>query len=168
MALYQPMHGWDATINIRKDGGGSFSDASEIYGIKFDENWNLEKRKQLGVKVKESMPGVYEAKGSATAYFITSEMVTALFSITNVGTDRSHADRVPVKFDLFIDFADFPIEVKEADGGSPVGAVNLVGYRLMGCLLDTDSFELKDGEYVEKPLEFSIEDVEDVYDTDTP
>ena len=165
-ALYQPMHGWDATIHIRKDGGITFEDASEIYGVKFDESWNLEKRKQLGVKIKESMPGVYEAKGSANAYFITSEMVAALFSVSNTGTDRSHADRVPVKFDLNIDFADFPIEVKEAGSGSPVGAVNLIGYNLLGCLLDTDSFELKDGEYVEKPLEFSIEDVEDVYDTD--
>lgn len=166
MALYQPMHGWDATIEIRTDGGGTFSDASEIYGIKFDEAWNLEKRKQLGVKIKESMPGVYEAKGSATAYFITSEMVSVLYGIDNTALDRSHAGRTPVKFDLYISFEDFPIEVKEAGGGSPAGAVNLVGYRLMGCLLETDSFELKDGEYVEKPLEFSIEDIEDVYDTD--
>ena len=166
MALYQPMHGWDATISIRKDGVVPFSDASEIYGIKFDEAWNLEKRKQLGVKIKESMPGVFEAKGSATAYFITSEMVAALYGVTNTTTDKSHAGRVPVKFDLNIDFSEFPIEVKEAGGGSPAGAVNLVGYRLMGCLLETDAFELKDGEYIEKPLEFSIEDVEDVYDTD--
>ena len=166
MALYQPMHGWDAEISIRNAGETPFSDASEIYGVKFDEAWNLEKRKQLGVKIKESMPGVFEAKGSATAYFITSEMVAALYGITSTATDRSHASRTPVEFDLFIDFEDFPIEVKDAGSGSPIGAVNLVGYRLMGCLLETDSFELKDGEYVEKPLEFSIEDIEDVYDTD--
>ena len=76
MTLYQPMHGWDATILIKLNSGETFSDASEIYGIKFDEAWNLEKRKQLGVKIKESMPGVYEASGSATAYMITSEMVS--------------------------------------------------------------------------------------------
>jgi hypothetical protein len=162
------MHGWDATIAIRTDGGITFSDASEVYGIKFDEAWNLEKRKQLGVKIKESMPGVYEAKGSATAYFITSEMVSVLYGIVNTTLDRSHAGRVPVKFDLMIDFTDFPIEVKDAGSGSPITIVNLVGYRLMGCLLETDAFELKDGEYVEKPLEFSIEDVQDVYDTDIP
>ena len=166
MALYQPMHGWDATVSIRLDGGGTFSDASEIYGIKFDEGWNLEKRKQLGVKIKESMPGNYEAKGSGTAYFITSEMVTVLYGIDNTTEDRSHANRVPVKFDLFIDFSDFPIQVKEAGSGSPASLVNLVGYKLVGCLLETDSFELKDGEYVEKPIEFSVDDVKDVYDTD--
>lgn len=166
MALYQPMHGWDATVSIREDGGTAFSDASEIYGVKFDEDWNLDVRKQLGVKQHESMPGVYEAKGSATAYFITGEMVSHLYGITNVSTDRSHSDRVPVKFDLFIDFSDFPIQVKAAGPGSPATAVNLIGYHLMGCLLGSDSFELKDGEYVEKPLEFSITDVEDVYDTD--
>jgi hypothetical protein len=166
LALYQPMHGWDATIHVRLDGGTVFEDASEIYGIKFDESWNLERRKQLGVKIKESMPGNYEAKGSATAYFITSEMVSVLYGIDNTDEDRSHAGRVAAKFDLLIDFSDFPIQVKAAGEGSPAGLVNLIGYRLLGCLLETDSFELKDGEYVEKPLEFSIEDVEDVYDTD--
>lgn len=166
MALYQPMHGWDATIHIREEGGTTFSDASEIYGVKFDEDWNLEKRKQLGVKQHESMPGVYEAKGTATAYFITGEMVSQLYGITNTTTDRSHADRVPVEFDLHIDFSGFPIQVKATGSGSPAGVVNLIGYHLLGCLLGSDSFELKDGEYVEKPLEFSITDIEDVYDTD--
>jgi hypothetical protein len=162
------MHGWDATILIREDGGTTFSDASEIYGVKFDEDWNLEKRKQLGVKQRESMPGVYEAKGTATSYFITGEMVAHLYNILSTTTDRSHSDRVPKKFDLLIDFVDFPIQVKTEGIGSPSTVVNLVGYRLIGCLLGSDAFELKDGEYVEKPLEFSITDVEDVYDTDIP
>jgi len=166
MALYQPMHGWDATILIAGSGEVSYEDASEIYGVKFSEDWNLDKRKQLGVKQHESMPGVYEAKGTATAYFLTSAMVSQLYGITNITTDRSHADRVPEEFDLKIDFEDFPIQVKDAGSGSPTGAVNLIGYLLKGCILGSDAFELKDGEYVEKPLEFSITDIEDIYDVD--
>ena len=166
MALYQPMHGWDATVLLKEEGEVTYEDASEIYGVKFDEDWNLEVRKQLGVKQHENMPGVYTAKGSATAYFLTSTMVSKLYGITNVSTDRSHAERIPEKFNLKIDFSDFPIQVKDAGAGSPTTAVNLIGYILTGCLLGSDSFELKDGEYVEKPLEFTIEDVQDVYDVD--
>jgi len=168
MALYQPMHGWDATILISDDTGVTFNDASEIYGIKLDEDWNLEKRKQLGVKLHESMPGVYLSKGTATAYFLTSAMVSQLYGILDTTTDRSHAKRIPQRFDLKIDFADFPIQTKEAGSGSPTSIVNLIGYKLVGCILGTDAFELKDGEYVEKPLAFDITDIEDIYDTDTP
>jgi hypothetical protein len=166
MALYQPLNGWDATIQMKDESESLYVDTSEVYGVKFEEKWNLQKRERLGTKYTEWMPGEYEANGSATSYFITSEMVSLIYGITN-DTERDHSERVPKEFDLRINFADFPIQVKSA-GGSPSGVVNLIGYVLHKCLLSGDSFELKDGEYVEKPLEFSVTKVIDIYDTDDP
>lgn len=165
MALYQPANGWDGVVAIKTE-TGSFSDASEIYGIKFDENWNLQTRKQLGVKAHQSMPGIYEATGSATAYFITGAMIAVIYGIDSTADDRDHSERVPQMFSIKVDFADFPITVKEAGVGSPAAEVNLIGYYLQKCLLGSDSFELQDSEYVEKPLEFSITKVIDIYDVD--
>lgn len=167
MALYQPLNGWDATIQIKLNSGNTYNDASEIYGVKFDENWNLQERKRLGTKSKEWMPGEYEASGSASSYFLTSEMVSAIYGITTVN-DRDHSERLPVIFDLRINFADFPIQVKEAGGGSPTTVVNLIGYVCVACMIGADGFELADGEYIEKPLEFSIGKIVDIYDVDDP
>jgi len=163
--LYQPQNGWDATVLIKLSSESIFEDASEIYGIKFDEGWGLDRRKKLGTKTPGFVPGIYEAKASAKAYFITGAMVKKIFGIdgTDKDNERKHSTRIPKNFDLKIDFSSFPIEVDPTT--SPV--TNLVGYTLEGCFLNEDSYELTPDEYVEKPLEIVVTEVKDVYDTDT-
>ena len=167
MSLYQPQNGWDGHILIKTE-TGMLQDASEIYGIKFDENWNLQVRKQLGVKAHQNMPGIYEANASATGYLITGAMVSVIYSIDNIEEDRDHSERIPALFSIKVNFEDFPIRVKELGVGSPSEEVNLIGYYLQKCLLSKDSYELKDSEYVEKPLDFTVTKVIDIYDVDDP
>jgi len=164
--IYQPQNGWDATVSIQLATASpeNFEDASEIYGIKFDESWGLDRRKQLGTKSPGFVAGIYEAKASAKAYFITGAMVATIFGIdgTNKQNERTHSTRVPKSFDLKIDFTGFPIEVDSTT--SP--PTNLIGYILKDCFLNEDSYELSPDEYVEKPLEIMVTEVKDVYDTD--
>lgn len=61
------------------------------------------------------------------------------------------------------------------DDGSvttPVGDykadINLVGYLLSGCLLDTHTFDIAEGAYIEQPLTFKVQRVIDVYQGDSP
>ncbi len=163
VALYQPLNGWDAGIKLAIDADTTFTDASEMFGVSFEENYNTQRRKQLGTRSPDYMPGTYEASGKATGYLITGTMATKLFGVPDTTAKRDHAARGPTQFNLHIDFSDFPITVLA--GATPV---KLVGYILSGCLMDTFGFELTEGVYIEQPLTFNIRNIYDVYDTDAP
>jgi hypothetical protein len=166
VALYQPLNGWDATVQMKTNAGNTYQDTSEVYGVKFDESWNLQERKRLGTKYKEWMPGEYEANATASAYFLTSNMVTLLYGIDALA-DRDHSSRTPTEFDLRINFVDFPIQVKAQGIGSPTGVVNLIGYVCVKCMMGSDAMEFVDGEYIEKPIEFMVAKIVDIYDVDS-
>lgn len=269
MTLYQPANGWDGKVLVAAAGETAFSDASELYQVSFDENYNLERRRQLGTKSPDFMPGRYEASGKCTGYFITGAMSHKIQGVADATSERSHAQRGPALFNLKIDFSAYPISVKAGTlaaapaglatgtatvggqlaagtysykvsamvGGvetaasaavaqvvpagtttnvvtltwtavagatgyriygrtalgelriatignftaftdtgviTPAGAqpvassnVDLIGYLLTGCLLGTDSFEMVENTYVEKPTGFSIKNVYDIYSGDT-
>lgn len=268
MTLYQPQNGWDGKVLVADSGETSFADASELYQVSFDENHNLERRRQLGNKNSQFMPGRYEASGKCTGYFITGAMSQKILGVVDDSSQRSHSARGPALFNLKIDFASYPIAVKAgalaaapvglATGTSTVGGVlaagsysyrvsaivagaetdvspavvqvvpagtatnlvtltwtaragatgyriygrtagtevriatignftaytdrgdvvpagalplvtsdvNLIGYLLAGCLLATDTFEMVDNTYVEKPFGFQINDIYDIYQGD--
>lgn len=167
MTLYQPMNGWDGTIAVAVPGDSVFTDDSAIYEAKFTENFNIERRKQLGTHSPGYMPGRYEATGEAKGYFISGAMATKLYGVANgaaLATQRDHAARGMIQFNLKIKFADFPISVRSASGSNT--ALKLVGYLMSGCLLESDTFEMMEGTYIEKPFQFKVTRVIDVYDTD--
>lgn len=159
MPLYTPMNGWDCKVGALRQGGTlPFVDASEIYGVSFDENYNPERRKQLGTKSPGYLAGRYEASGSATAYFITGAMVQEIYGQGATATNlRDHANRGMKEFNLFVDFSTFPIRL------NTTGPVDLVGYAFVGCLLDSDSFNLEADAYVEKPLRFQVKNIIERY-----
>lgn len=159
MALYTPMNGWDGKVMVLRQGASQpFLDASEIYGITWEENYNPERRKQLGTRSPGYLAGRYEANGSATGYFITGNMTKELYGQGGTKTAlRDHAARGMKEFNIYIDFVNFPIRLNDT------GPVDLIGYALVGCLLDTDSFELQEGQYVEKPLRFQIKNIIERY-----
>lgn len=162
MPLYTPMNGWDAKVGVLRQGGTQpFVDASEIYGISFDESYNPERRRQLGTKSPGYLAGRYEASGSATAYFITGAMVQELYGQGQTATQlRDHANRSMREFNLFVDFSTFPIRL------NTVGPVDLVGYVMAGCLMDSDTFSLEADAYVEKPLRFQVKNIVERYTGD--
>lgn len=269
MTLFQPQNGWDGKVLVADSGETAFADASELYQVSFDENHNLERRRQLGNRNSEFMPGRFEASGKCTGYFITGAMSQRILGVIDDTSQRSHAARGPALFNLKLDFSAYPIGVKVgtlaaapsglasatattggvlapgtysyrvsamiggvetdasvadtqvvpagtstntvtltwnavagatgyriygrdagtelrlatignflnytdrgdvvASGALPVATadVNLVGYLLAGCLLNTDTFEMVDNTYVEKPFGFQINDIYDIYEGDT-
>ena len=270
MPLYAPQNGWDGKVMAALSGDTAFVDASELYNVSWEQGFNPERRRQLGNRKNQFMPGRWEATGKCAGYFISGNMATKMYSVSNTTSQRSHSARGMIQFNLKIDFTAFPITVKAGalvawpnatpttttatTGGSlapgtysyrvtaliagvetavspavaqvvpagtstntvtitwtavtgatgykvygrtsgtellianlgvvltftdtgaiiPAGAqpvaaaqIKLVGYLLTGCLLNTDTYELTENTYVEKPFSFSIGDIYDIYDTDT-
>jgi len=172
MTLYQPMNGWDGTIAVADSGDTVFTDASEVYEASFAENFNIERRKQLGTHSPGYMPGRYEATGAAKGYFITGAMASKIYGVApgaDLSVMRDHAARPQIQFNLKIDFHNFPIQVRApASSVNSVGQLQLVGYIMSGCLIDTDAFDMIEGTYIEKPFTFKVQRVIDVYQTDAP
>lgn len=164
MSLYQPMNGWDGHVLVATTPDVVFADASEVYHIEFTEKFNTERRKQLGTHSPGYMPGRYEASGKASGYFISGAMATKLYGVSDKTARRDHAARPMIQYNIHIDFSGFPITVKDAVGS--VAAIKLVGYILSGCIVDSDTFTMEESTYVEKPFDFMIQRVYDVYDTD--
>lgn len=168
MPLFQPQNGWDGKIQLANAGDAAFEDASELYQIDFEENYNLGRRRQLGTRSPGFMPGQYEASGKCNGYFISGAMATKIYGVATPAADRDHAARGPALFNVRIDFASFPIVVRAASAGPPaVTELKLKGYLLSGCYLNTDNYSLQDSTYVEKTLPLMIQRVYDIYDTDT-
>lgn len=268
MPLYQPQNGWDGKVMVALAGESAFVDGSELYNVSWEQNFNPERRRQLGTRKNQFMPGRWEASGKCSGYFISGAMATKMYGVTSTTSQRSHSQRGMIQFNLKIDFSAFPITVKQGTltawpnatpttttattGGSlaagtysyrvtaivggvetapsnavtqvttgsastvtiswtavasatgykvygrtsgteqliatlgavlnftdtgaivPSGAqpvatpqITLVGYLLTGCLLNTDSYELTENTYVEKPFAFSIGDIYDIYGGDT-
>lgn len=164
MSLYQPMNGWDGHVLVADDADTVFADASEVYHIEFTEKFNTVRRKQLGTHSPGFMPGMYEASGKASGYFISGAMASKIYGVTDKVNRRDHAARPTIGYNIHIDFSGFPITVKDASGSVP--AIKLSGYILSGCIVDSDTFTMEESTYVEKPFEFMIQRVIDVYDTD--
>ncbi len=72
-------------------------------------------------------------------------------------TLRDHANRSVREFNAYVDFSTYPIRVNNT------GPVDLIGYALVGCLLDTDQFNWQADTYVEKPLKFNVKNVIERY-----
>ena len=255
---------------VALSGDTAFVDGSELYNVSWEQNYNPERRRQLGNRKNQFMPGRWEATGKCAGYFISGNMATKMYGVTSTSSQRSHSARGMIQFNLKIDFAAFPITVKagtlvawpnatpttttattggvlapatytyrvtaliagvetavsspvsqvvpagtstntvtvnwtavtgatgykvygRTSGGEllianlgvvttftdtgaivPAGAqpsaspqIRLTGYLLTGCLLNTDTYELTENTYVEKPFSFSIGDIYDIYDSDT-
>ena len=111
--LWQPQNGWDGKIQLAEAGDTVFQDASELYQIDFEENYNLARRRQLGTRSPGFMPGQYEASGKANGYFISGVMASKIYGVPNNTDMRDHAARGPALFNVRIDFSTFPIVVKQ-------------------------------------------------------
>lgn len=112
MTLYQPQNGWDGKIAVGLSGDAAFTDASELYQVNVSENYNPDRRRQLGVRNNAYMPGRWDATGKCEGYFITGAMATKLYGVADVTSRRDHAARSMIQFNLKVDFSAFPITVK--------------------------------------------------------
>lgn len=112
MPLYQPQNGWDGKLQLARS-GEVFEDASELYQIDWEENFNLGRRRQLGTKAPGFMTGQYEASGKANGYFISGVMASKLYGVADTTNQRDHSVRGPALFNVKIDFSSFPITVKQ-------------------------------------------------------